>query len=54
MQVVELVRKYIDRKGFWELPLDYQKQELKLLFTDICDLCGVDGGELVVDVNAVM
>jgi len=54
MQVVELVRKYIDPKVFWKLPLDSQKQVLQSLFNDICNLYGVEGVELLVDVNPVM
>jgi len=54
MQVVELVRKYIDPKVFWKLPLDSQKQVLQSLFKDVCNLYGVGGVELLVDVNPVM
>jgi hypothetical protein len=51
MQVVELVRKYIDTKTFWKLPLDSQKYVLHALFKEVCDLYGIDGAELCIDID---
>jgi len=54
MQVVELVRKHIDTKTFWKLPLDSQQQVLQSLFKDICDLYGINDVELHIRVNPSM
>ena len=52
LKVVELVRKHINPKVFWRvLSLQEQKRVLQELFRDICQLYGVKGVELVVDID---
>jgi hypothetical protein len=52
LKVVELVRRHIDPKVFWrKLSLEEQKAVLQGLFRDICQLYGVKGVELVVDID---
>uniref|UniRef100_A0A7C5X495 IrrE N-terminal-like domain-containing protein n=1 Tax=Thermocrinis ruber TaxID=75906 RepID=A0A7C5X495_9AQUI len=52
LKVVELVRKHIDPKVFWRV-LDVREQKLVLqeLFRDICQLYGVEGVELVIELD---
>jgi len=54
MQVVGLVRKYIDSSRFWKISLEEQKEILSKLLHDICQLYGIEGVSLVVDINSAM
>jgi len=52
LKVVGLVRRHIDPKVFWRgLSLQEQERVLQGLFRDICQLYGVKGAELVVDID---
>jgi hypothetical protein len=52
LKVVQLVRKHIDPKVFWrKLSLKEQKAVFQGLFRDICQLYGVKGVDLVVDID---
>jgi len=52
LKVAELVRKHIDPKVFWrKLSLREQESVLQKLFRDICQLYGVRGVELVIDID---
>jgi len=51
MQVVELVRKYIDPKVFWKLSVEEQQEVLQKLLGDICELYRVDKVKLQVEIN---
>jgi len=51
MQVVELVRKYIDPKVFWKLPVEEQQEVLQKLLGDICELYGEDKVKLQVEID---
>jgi hypothetical protein len=52
LKVVELVRRHVDPKVFWRvLSLGEQERVLQGLFKDICQLYGVRGVELVVDID---
>jgi hypothetical protein len=53
MQVVELVRKYIDPKMFWKLPVQEQQEVLQKLLGDICELYGVGKVKLQVEIDPV-
>jgi hypothetical protein len=52
LEVVQLVKKHINPQVFWRvLGLGEQKNVLQELFRDICQLYGLSGMELVVDVD---
>jgi hypothetical protein len=52
LKVVELVRRHIDPKVFWrKLSLREQERVLQELFRDICQLYGVKGADLVIDID---
>jgi len=52
LEVVQLVKKHIDPKVFWRgLSLQEQKSVLQGLFRDICQLYGIRGAELVIDID---
>jgi len=51
MQVVELVKKHIDPKVFWKSSVEEQEKVLRALFNDICQLYGIRGVKLVVDID---
>ncbi len=53
MKVAELVRKHVDTKKFWKLPLDSQQQVLHALFKEICDLYGINDVELHITIDPV-
>ncbi len=54
MQVVELVRKYIDLSHFWKISLEEQREILSRLLEDICLLYGIEGVSLEVDIDSIM
>jgi hypothetical protein len=52
LKVVEVVRAHIDPKVFWRvLGEEEQKRVLQELFRDVCQLYGVEGVELAVDLD---
>jgi hypothetical protein len=52
LKVVQLVKRHIDPQVFWRgLSLREQKSVLQELFRDICQLYGLRGMELVVDID---
>jgi len=53
MQVVELVKKHIEPKVFWKSSVEEQEKVLRALFNDICQLYGIDGVSLVIDIDPV-
>jgi hypothetical protein len=53
MKVVELVKKYIEPKVFWKLPVGSQEEILQGLLKDICELYGVSGVRLQVELDPV-
>lgn len=54
MQVVELVKKHIDTKTFWKLPLEKQEKVLQDLFADICKLYNIDNAKLEIRIDPVL
>jgi Zn-dependent M32 family carboxypeptidase len=54
MQVVELVKRHVDPKVFWKLPIELQKEVLQNLFTDICKLYDVNDVRLEIKIDPIL